>query len=190
MERALGGTAVFANGALGGMVVPDIEEDLDERERAAAVARIGRAAAERALRLLSSAPDAEVGAIGCVRKEVELAASNELFLTIERLGLVEPRRRGDRGMWTEVGRLDLGPASFALLPGEPTPRVGAAAEAVIAGQGARKTGVIGLANDELGYLLDREQFEDPEFSYEVTMSVGPDAAAEVLAALAALPPRR
>jgi hypothetical protein len=85
---------------------------------------------------------------------------------------------------SEVGRLDIGPASFALVPGEPTPLVGRAAEALLTARGARFSRTIGLANDELGYLLDpAKQYDDPEFAYEVSMSVGREAVPTLLEAL-------
>ena len=45
--------------------------------------------------------------------------------------------------------------------------------------------MLGLADDELGYLLEpATEYDHPEFGYEVSMSVGREAVPVLLAALA------
>ena len=185
LDQEIGGVTVFANGSLGGMIVPNIEEDLDASERRSADIRMGTQAALATKIALKEAEELEVTRVRYARHELEVPTTNKLFQWLETQGIVEPRRRGPGdGLLSEVGRLDLGPASFALVPGEPTPLVGRAAEALIGARGARFSRTIGLANDELGYLLDpAKQYDDPEFAYEVSMSVGREAVPALLEAL-------
>ncbi|MFO0723313.1 MAG: hypothetical protein U1E65_06000 [Myxococcota bacterium] len=189
LDDEIGGVTVFANGSLGGMVVPNIEEDLDADQRRAADVRMGTAAAEATKQALRDAEEIEVQRVRYRRSVLEVPTTNALFRWLELQGIVEPRPRGPRGegLISEVGRIDLGPASFALVPGEATPFVGGEAEALLRRRGARFPRVIGLANDELGYLLDpAKQFDDPEFNYEVSMSVGREAVPSLLEALGRL----
>jgi hypothetical protein len=118
------------------------------------------------------------------RAPVELQSDKSLYRYVERVGLVEKRTRGaSGGVLTEVGRIDLGPASWALVPGEPTPKVGLRIKAALRRE---HTSIIALANDELGYILDHEEYDDPEFEYERTVSVGRDTASAIESALAHL----
>ena len=43
---------------------------------------------------------------------------------------------------------------------------------------------VALASDELGYILDPSQYDDPEFGYERSVSIGRDTAPALEAALA------
>lgn len=191
LEAARGGTSVFANGALGGMITPDLDDDLDVPARSRFVDQLGDHFAEAALTALAGAKRHDVEEVRYHRASVELPPDNELFRYVERVGLVEARARGPGGGFiTEVGRIDLGPASLALVPGEPTPKVGLRIKDALRAQGAEHPIVVGLGNDELGYVLDPAQWDTPSFDYERTVSAGRDTAPRLEAALAALPPRR
>jgi hypothetical protein len=187
IEAARGGTAVFTNGSLGGMITADLDRETSYWERVEFLGEMGRKLGAAALEAIASAERADVQRIRVAKAEVELLTDNDLFVTLERIGLVEPHRRGENGGFlTEVGRVDFGPASFALVPGEPTPKVGLRIAEMLASKGVRHPTVIALANDELGYILDPAEFDDPEFSYEVTVSVGRDTAPTIERALASL----
>jgi hypothetical protein len=185
LELQRGGTAIFANGSLGGMITPVLDDGLDVEGRERVMERLGERIAERALLAMKGTEKVEVRSIRYRRRRIELPSNNALFAYIERVGLVEPRARGKGGgLLTEVGRIDLGPASWALIPGEPTPLVGGRIKARLESSGAVHPAIIALANDELGYILDPAQYDDPEFSYEVSVSVGREAAPTIERALA------
>ena len=108
--------------------------------------------------------------------------------SMERIGLIEPHERGTKGGFvSEVARIDLGPAQWALVPGEPSPKVGLRIKEMLRARGASHPIVIALGNDELGYVLDPAEFDDPEFSYEASVSVGRETGPSIESALAALP---
>ena len=84
----------------------------------------------------------------------------------------DARRPTSRGrVVTEMSLITLGECQMLTLPGELLPEV--SFEIL-----ERMTGfprmLIGLANDELGYIIPPDDFRDDE--YEETMSVGPAAA--------------
>lgn len=189
LDEATGGTTMFVNGALGGMIVPQVEDSAGEDERRQLDRRIATAGVSAAREALRTARPLPAESVRLVRKAVEIPATNALFAWLETQGIVEPRPRGPSGaLITEIGRLELGrDLALALAPGEPTPQVGAALEAQLKARGFAHARVVGLADDELGYLLDpASQYDDPEFAYEVSMSAGRDVVPALLAAFAAL----
>jgi hypothetical protein len=188
IEEARGGTAVFANGILGGMITPDFDDGLEEKERARVLENLGEQIAAKALATLDGVAPTPVDRLRYRRRAVELAVDNSLFKYVENAGLVEHRAPGkEGGLMTEVGRIDLGPASFALLPGEPTPKVGLRVKAALK---AEHPIVLALAGDELGYILDPAEYDDEIFAYERSVSVGRETAPKLEEALAALSSER
>jgi len=68
-----------------------------------------------------------------------------------------PQALGD-DLHTEVGALRIGDASFAVVPGELDPQIGELYRAQMAG--AEHTFIIGLGNDEIGYQLPADKWDD------------------------------
>ncbi len=184
LDEATGGTTVFVNGALGGMVVPQVDDYDGEDARRALDRRIAEAGVAAAQDALRNARALAPERVRLVRREVEIPATNTLFAWLETQGIVEPRPRGPSGaLVTEIGRLELGALALALVPGEATPAVGAQIEAQVRARGFAVARVVGLAGDELGYLLDpASQYDHPEFAYEVSMSAGREVVPALVAA--------
>ena len=73
-----------------------------------------------------------------------------------------PDARDRQGMIeTEVNLIRVGGLWLATVPGELLPKLGLQLKAQMKEAGAAVTGVIGLANDELGYILPLEDFKYP-----------------------------
>jgi hypothetical protein len=68
-----------------------------------------------------------------------------------------PQATGD-DLQTEVGALRIGDASFAIVPGELDPQIGELYRAQMAG--AEHTFIIGLGNDEIGYQLPADKWDN------------------------------
>ena len=68
-------------------------------------------------------------------------------------------------------------------PGEVAPEMGARMHDTLR---ARHRLILGLCDDEVGYVLEPGMFDDPEYRYEATVSLGRDTAAVILAAQEAL----
>ena len=85
--------------------------------------------------------------------------------------------------------LRLGPVWLAHVPGELLPKLGLQLKQAMRSCGASVTGILGLANDELGYILPDEDYIypqnplDPGEHYEETMSTGPNAGSQLMTAL-------
>jgi hypothetical protein len=181
----LGGTAVYANGAIGGLMTtrpgfavrdPFTGEVFEAPTFAKARAQ-GRALAKLGLEALrdDGAIAVEAGAIGLRTLQVELPLANRLLWLGAALGVL-PRGFVRTGVLrTEVGAFTLGPASFLLVPGEIYPEIvnggietppGAdfpvAPVEVPPLRGAmpgRLRFVIGQANDALGYVIPKSEWD-------------------------------
>ena len=75
------------------------------------------------------------------------------------------------------------------MPGELLPKLGLSLKAQLLEAGAGVAGIVGLANDELGYILPVEDFKypwnpfKPGNHYEETNSIGREIAPKVMSAL-------
>jgi hypothetical protein len=176
LELEGGGTAFFAVGALGGMMSPTPPDQTHEQTYA-----MGRTIAHAALAALAAAPVQAVPRLSLARREVRFALQNPLYVMAAQAGLVPDRRVEGENIDTELSLLWLGAVALVAVPGELFPRVGLAMKDFLRQQGAAVAGVVGLTNDELGYLLRPEDFIFPQDylnpgkQYEESMSPGPAA---------------
>ncbi len=188
VEDVLGGTAVFAAGALGAMMTPDrVVADV------AAVERMGARLAEAAVRALETGARVLGPGLRFERRRVAIPSGNPVFEAALAAGLVEPRERDAGGaIVSEVSLLEVGGATglrLACVPGEMAPTLGLPLKRALAPATAA---VVGLADDELGYFLDPADYvfpddpRDPGEHYEETMSVGREAGPVVTDAIRAI----
>lgn len=136
------------------------------------------------------------------RMEFEVSLENTLFLYYKFLGILQNESRqtlaGTYLLTTELTVLRLGDLTLALLPGEVFPELinGTGKESdptplreLAQQHGIRDLMIIGLANDELGYIMPPSDFvvdsdlpflqEAPGDHYEETNSVGRECAAKL-----------
>jgi hypothetical protein len=179
VEAVVGGMALHVSGALGGMLSPAVE-----RRDIAGVAAMGRAYADAALAALAHAPLTEIGQMLSRRAIFDLPLANPLFSQAIESGLVRRRDSGTM-LTTTCSYVDLGSAQLLCIPGELLPRLGFELKAQLPGP-ARV--LIGLADDELGYILPDDEFvapadyASPGAHYEESMSPGPATGSLVLEA--------
>jgi len=218
---ALGGVHLFLNGAVGGLMttapgvtVRDPWTDRPWREPSHEKSRaLGHRLAARIVPVLRAAEggSGRKATIGVWARTIEVRVTNWRYWLAGWLGVLDrgyvswpPRVR------SEVALLRVGDATVACVPGELYPEI--ANGGVETPEGADFPGepieipplregmpgrlklVGGLANDELGYLIPRTQWDErPPFTYGLSRapygeinSCGPDAAATVYRALMAL----
>ncbi|MFN3650347.1 MAG: neutral/alkaline non-lysosomal ceramidase N-terminal domain-containing protein [Armatimonadota bacterium] len=163
VEAEHGGVALYLNGALGGMVTPKIKEHtLPEMER------VGRGVGAAALRAIAEAKPIEIEAIELRRRSVSVPLENSGFKLMLGAKILEGELR-DGALETEVWRVDLGPVTWITIPGEILPRPALALKKRMPG---RYPMVVSMANDELGYILDPDDYGKDRYKYERSMSVG------------------
>jgi hypothetical protein len=185
VERQTSVSCIFFSADLGGMMTPDVKDHSFEEAHF-----MGKALAEQGLITLAGAPIIhEPLTISLQKKEIKLKLSNLLFKFAIRRGLFPDIRDKKGFINSEVNLLKIGPLWFATIPGELLPKLGMALKADLRAAGAGSAGVIGLANDELGYILPKQEFRfpvnpfKPGKHYEETMSVSKEIGPVVVEAI-------
>lgn len=122
----------------------------------------------------------------------DLPLDNPLFQLALQAGLLTGLLNDGGTLTTEAGLLRLGDTAIFFMPGEVLPRLGLTYKAQMRGDGIRHAVLVGLANDELGYILPADDFVlpddpfEPGEHYEESMSVGIEAGPALSAALSSL----
>ena len=187
VAAATGAPCLVHVGALGGMMSPNVVE-----HSFAAAAAMGETLAQAALTVLAAAPARPVDHFSYTPREFAAPLANPLFEMAAAIGLLPDVKQPDGMILTEASLLRLNDAWLFSVPGELLPKLGLQYRALLKKAGARVTAVIGLANDELGYILPAEDFTPPQnylepgSSYEESMSVGPQTGPRLTMALHAL----
>ncbi len=220
LAAGVGGIHLFINGAVGGLMTtpPDVavrdpwlqqdfKEPSHEKSRA-----VGHQLAARILPELAktNSVTSEFAPIGIRARTIEMPVDNIMFLAAEYLGLLDRGQAHWKKMRTEVALLTIGEASIACVPGEIYPEI-------VDGGIERPPGgdfdiapvevpplrelmpgrikfVFGLANDELGYIIPKSEWDEkPPYIYGATEPVygevnscGPETAPLLHSALAEL----
>ena len=171
VEEKLGGVAIFFNGALGGMITPDVEERTFVKAK-----EIGYILADATVGALAGAKKAlPKMAFNLEKQNFTVPLENELFY-FGILGGVLSRPAPwyefeiypDLGnIKTEVNVITIGKAQMITMPGEVLPSIGYRLREAMTGKYKFQ---IGLGNDELGYIIPADEWDDTQ--YEESMSIG------------------
>jgi hypothetical protein len=213
VERAAGGITVFVNGAIGGMQSPLGAKIDDPKTAAPAPAQtfrfaeiVGEYVARQVLQIAGRGPALSVTGIEYREEVVEIPVRNQGYLMASQAGVFKGRKpmSATTSTFTPVGYLRLlsgqQPAlEAALVPGELYPELSVGGirrdpnadfpdapeeKALKAMMTAPVKMLVGLANDEIGYIIPKAQWdEQPPFTfgaqkrwYGEVNAVGPDAA--------------
>jgi hypothetical protein len=215
--EGLGGIHLYVNGAIGGLMTtspsvtvhdPYLNQDFQKPSHDKARA-LGRQLFSRILpRLLdTNAAFTDHLPLSICARTVSVPLQNKVFLLAGYLGLIDRGYTHWRTLQSEVALVQLGDASIACVPGEIYPEiVNGGIERAPGGDfqidpvevpplrqlmPGRIKFVFGLANDEIGYLIPKSEWDEkPPYLYgadhapygEIN-SVGPDGAGAVHAAL-------
>ncbi len=174
VEHQAGGICLFLNGALGGMVTADFDETTaPPGENRQAAEKMGTRLGERALEILQAAETLSVAPIQAQRRVFRVPMENERFKALIANGIFPNSLFEGDQIETEVSRIVIGPAEFLTLPGEVLPNIGFYLKRLMTG---RPKFLLGLTNDELGYILTPEDYGLELYAYETSVSVGPEIA--------------
>ena len=218
--NGVGGIHVYLNGAVGGLMSttprvtvrdPFLQKDFTgpSHEKARALGH------QLAIRVLPRLQDTNTSfsdhlPISIRARTVNLPLANNVYLLAGFLGLIDRGYVSWRTLRTEVALLTLGPASIACIPGEIYPEIvnggvekpaGGDFDIPIVEQPplrelmpGRPKFVFGLANDEIGYIIPKTQWDaKAPYTYGSTHghygevnSVGPEAAPVIYGAIKTL----
>ena len=153
-----GGTAIFINGAQGGMVTADNRDPSDpsgtrESRTWEECVRIGQLLADEALRIVAGAPLQEDPPLGCAATTVTFPVDSPMLRAVVEASpvLSQMRRPADR-VETQVNLINLGNAQILTIPGEALPNIGYYLKRKMHGQ---HNLLFGLTNDAFGYILTK-----------------------------------
>src|SRR5262245_63356759 len=156
-----------------------------EQRNADGVAAMSQAYAGAALEALAQSELAEVPKFEFRRATFSLPMTNPLFAKAQEIGVLRRRGLAEGQLTTTCAYVDLGPAQMITVPGELLPRLGFELKAALPGPCRL---LVGLADDELGYILPDDEFVapadymNPGAQYEESVSMGPRTGSLVLAA--------
>lgn len=153
---------------------------------------MGQILARAALNSLADVPAEPVDRITHDQLVYQIPMPNPLFQMAIQGGLLPDFVDQAGCISTEAHLLKLNDTWLFTVPGELLPALGLQYKAKLRQAGAVNAAVIGLTNDETGYILPAESFVfpdnpfDPEDHYEETMSIGIEAGPQLTAALTEL----
>lgn len=174
-------------GALGGMVTPNVVE-----HSFAAAEAMGATLAKAALQSWEGVATMPVAHFSYQRQIFRLPMENPLFQMARAAGLLQTSVADDGTIETEASLLKINDVWLVGVPGELLPKLGLAYRHIMKEAGGGNTAVLGLANDELGYILPAEDFVPPEnylepdASYEESMSISAQIGPRLTEALSLL----
>jgi hypothetical protein len=181
VENSTHAPCLFLPGALGGMMTPDVVHHSWEEAQ-----HIGERLARLALNSLTHSAFLPSFPLEYLRVDFTIPFQSPLFeMALQNRLFIEPRDVSP-DISTQAGLLVIGPAALVHVPGELLPALGLQIKQSLHERGYPISGIIGLANDELGYILPEEAYRYPDDPfhpgehYEETMSVGPQAGSRVL----------
>lgn len=179
-EKQTDAPCIFFSGALGGMMTPDVKDHSFEEAEF-----MGRKLAEEGIASLLKV-ESQKSFISIEKRIIKAKLTNILYKLAFGRKLLPDVRDKSGYVTTEVNLIRIGGLWLATVPGELLPKLGLQLKAWMKEAGAHVTGVIGLANDELGYILPVEDFKypwnpfKPGKHYEETNSIGKGIAVSVM----------
>ncbi|MGD9517962.1 MAG: hypothetical protein AB7W28_00470 [Armatimonadota bacterium] len=179
VEADTGAPCIFFNGALGGMVSPDIEE-----HTFAEAERVGTTVGQVVVEALKEAEGPLRPDLAFRSEKVTVPVANETLRQAAKVGLIAAYRgQAMKEVQADIAVMWLGPSVWMTMPGEPLPAVGLEAKDLVT---ADYEFLVSLANSELGYILPKAFWEREQYKYEMSMSIGPDTADLCLSVLRSL----
>jgi hypothetical protein len=185
VEKQTGAPCIFFAGGLGGMMTPDVKNHSFEEAEF-----MGKKLAEEGVKALSQVKG-QKSKVSLQKKEIKVKLTNPLYKIAFWRKLLPDIRDKKGQIESEVNLIKIGDLWLATVPGELLPKLGLRLKAQLLDtlRGAVVAGIIGLANDELGYILPVEDFKypwnpfKPGKHYEETNSIGKGIAPAVMSAL-------
>ena len=151
-----GGTGIFMNGTLGGMVTADCRgpngKDIRTWDECL---RIGRLLADESLRILEDAPILTNPHLYCASTTIDFPIESELLRTIVELSPLGFEVQDSRNISTQVNIVNIANAQILTIPGEALPNIGYYLKRKM--QGSHNL-LFGLTNDAFGYILTKEDW--------------------------------
>jgi hypothetical protein len=151
-----GGTAIFMNGAQGGMITADVRgpdgKDVQTWEECI---RIGNLLADEALRIVKNAETISNPPLHCTNKTVRFRVDSPGLLQIMKHSPLGYKTDLEGTVTTTINLINLANAQILTIPGEALPNIGYYLKRKMRGE---HNLLFGLTNDAFGYILTKEDF--------------------------------
>jgi len=171
IEKEGGGTAVFMNGALGGMVTADNRGPDGRSVRTwEECVRIGTLLADEALRIVADAPIQENPRLYCAARDVTFDVDSEEIRMIASMSPVGMTMNPDNTVTTQLNLVNIGNAQILTIPGEALPNIGYYLKRNMNGE---HHFLFGLTNDAYGYIMAKVDWNSfRRYNYVSSLNLG------------------
>ena len=166
-----GGTPIFINSAQGGMVTADCRgpDGKDIRTHDECI-RIGRLLADESLRIIADAPIQNNPALFCATTTIKFPVDSPLMKSLIATSPTKVKLDPQGRIAAQLNLINLADAQILTIPGEAMPNIGYYLKRKM--HGAHNL-LLGLANDGLGYILTKEDFDSfKRYEYITRTSLG------------------
>jgi len=191
VKSGIGGTAIYINGAVGGLMTThpslSVKDPFSGREFNEPTFEKAEAQGKQLALLVLNAMEKpveniEMAGISLIVRTLILPIDNKTFRLAISLGILDRGTAGWMKMRTELSVFNIGPLSFVTLPGEVYPEIINGGVEAPEGRdfdeppveipsirdmmSGKYKYIFGLANDEIGYIIPRSQWDVKEpFTY-------------------------
>lgn len=180
IEAQAGGTALFMNGAQGGMITADnrnLDQSRDPKRAYWADARswdeclrIGHLMADEALRIVKDVPEQKDPTLLCESILVRFPVESKLMWAVVVGSPLKYPHNDDQSIHARINLVNLGNAQILTIPGEALPNIGFYLKRKMRGT---HNLLFGLTNDAFGYILTKVDFQSfPRYEYVSRTSLG------------------
>ena len=176
IEAKGGGTAIFINGAQGGMITADNRDPSDpsgnkDMRTWEECERIGRLLADEALRIVAAAPPQEDPPLYCGATTITFPVDSPMLRAVVEISpVLSQMKRQKDSVPSQVNLVNLGNAQILTIPGEALPNIGFYLKRKMHGQ---HNLLFGLTNDAFGYILTKVDFNSfKRYEYISRTSLG------------------
>jgi hypothetical protein len=180
IESRSWGTALFMNGAQGGMVTADNRNLDDPKDKQRGYwndarswdecLRIGRLMADEALRLVKDVPEQDDPSLFCDSIAVRFPVESKTMWAVVTGSPLNYPHNDDQSINARVNLVNLGNAQVLTIPGEALPNIGFYLKRKMRGT---HNLLFGLTNDAFGYILTKVDFQSfPRYEYVSRTSLG------------------
>jgi hypothetical protein len=171
IEAAVGGVAIYMNGAQGGMVTADCRgpegKDIQTWDECI---RIGELLADEALRIVADAPLQDDPVLYCAAKTIHFPLDSPLLRTVLKRSPLQFDLPEDNRIPTRLNLVNAGTAQMITIPGEALPNIG---YYVKRNMPTKDTFLLGLTNDAFGYIIAKVDFNSfKRYDYISRTSLG------------------
>jgi hypothetical protein len=166
-----GGTGIFLNGALGGMITADNRDAQGRSQRTwNECLRIGHLLADESLRIVASAPTQSNPKLFCASRTVTFPVDSPLLQAVMKLSPLGYADEDFTRISTVINVVHIGNAQLLTIPGEAMPNIGSYLKRKMHGE---HNLLLGLTNDAFGYILTREDWGSfRRYEYVSRVSLG------------------